>query len=70
MPARWTWLPVVDKGLVRDLLPLLRADGGWVQDKVEGLAVAGDGRTHAVTDNDAVDDATGETAFLRLGRLL
>jgi hypothetical protein len=41
-----------------------------VQDKVEGLTIGGDGRTYAVTDNDALDDATGETLFLRLGKLL
>ncbi|GGN29439.1 hypothetical protein FHR83_007729 [Actinoplanes campanulatus] len=41
-----------------------------MQDKVEGLAVAGDGRTYTVTDNDGIDDATGETVFLDLGRLL
>ena len=68
--AGWTGLPAVRKRLVNDLLPALRADNGWVQDKVEGLAVGGDGRTYAVTDNDAVDDATGETVLLRLGRLL
>ncbi|GID33016.1 esterase-like activity of phytase family protein [Paractinoplanes brasiliensis] len=70
VPASWTGAPTVRKRLVQDLLPLLRADRGWVQDKVEGLAIAGDGRTYAVTDNDAVDDATGETVFLRLGRVL
>ena len=70
VPAGWTGLPTVRKRLVADLLPALRADRGWVQDKVEGLAVGGDGRTYAVTDNDAVDDATGETVFLRLGHLL
>ena len=41
-----------------------------MQDKLEGLAVAGNGRTYAVTDNDAIDDATGETQFFRLGHLL
>ncbi|GAA0432782.1 hypothetical protein Aca07nite_20070 [Actinoplanes capillaceus] len=70
VPATWTGTPTVRKKLVKDLLPLLRADGGWVQDKVEGLAVAGDGRTYAVTDNDGLDDATGETVLLDLGRLL
>ncbi len=69
-PATWTGLPAVRKRLAKDLLPALQADNGWVQDKVEGLAVAGNGRTYAVTDNDAIDDATGETVFLRLGRLL
>ncbi|WP_246278149.1 esterase-like activity of phytase family protein [Phytohabitans rumicis] len=63
-------LPTVTKRLAADLLPLLRAGNGWVQDKVEGLAIGGDGRTYAVTDNDGVDDSTGETVFLRLGRLL
>ncbi|MEV4275839.1 esterase-like activity of phytase family protein [Actinoplanes xinjiangensis] len=70
VPASWTGTPTVSKKPVKDLLPLLRADGGWVQDKVEGLAVAGNGRTYAVTDNDGLDDATGETVFLDLGRLL
>lgn len=32
--------------------------------------MAGNGQTYAVTDNDAVDDSTGETLFLRLGKLL
>jgi YVTN family beta-propeller protein len=70
VPATWTGVPTVTKKLSKDLLPLLQAGGGWVQDKVEGLAVAGNGRTYAVTDNDGLDDATGETVFLDLGRLL
>ena len=70
VPATWTGTPVVTKRVVKDLLPALAADGGWVQDKVEGLAVAGNGRTYAVTDNDGLDDATGETVFLPLGKLL
>jgi YVTN family beta-propeller protein len=70
VPATWSGTPTVKKKLIKDLLPLLKADGGWVQDKVEGLAVAGNGRTYAVTDNDGIDDATGETVFLDLGRLL
>ncbi|SDT65188.1 esterase-like activity of phytase family protein [Actinoplanes derwentensis] len=69
-PKSGTGTPIVRKKLVKDLLPLLTADRGWTQDKVEGLAVAGDGRTYAVTDNDGIDDATGETVFLDLGRLL
>ena len=62
-----TGLPVVGKKLAADLLPALKADNGWVQDKVEGLAIAGNGQVYAVTDNDGLDDATGETVFLRLG---
>jgi hypothetical protein len=65
-----TGLPVVRKRLAADLLPLLRAGNGWTQDKVEGLTIGGDGRTYAVTDNDGVDDSTGETVFMRLGKLL
>jgi hypothetical protein len=60
-------LPTVKKTLAVDLLPLLKADNGWVQDKVEGLGIAGNGQVFAVTDNDGVDDATGETVFMRLG---
>jgi len=69
VPATWTGVPTVTKREVADLLPALRSTGGWVQDKVEGLAIAGNGRTYAVTDNDALDDATGETVLLRLGHL-
>ncbi|MEV0396955.1 esterase-like activity of phytase family protein [Polymorphospora rubra] len=61
-------MPAVTKRLAVDLLPLLRADNGWVQDKVEGMAIAGNGQLYAVTDNDGLDDATGETVFLRLGK--
>ncbi|WP_229072337.1 esterase-like activity of phytase family protein [Actinoplanes sp. DH11] len=68
--ASWVGTPVVTKKLRKDLLPLLKAGNGWVQDKVEGLAIAGDGRTYAVTDNDGLDDSTGETVLLNLGRLL
>ncbi|MFH8975073.1 esterase-like activity of phytase family protein [Streptomyces sp. NPDC017890] len=60
-------LPVLTKRLAYDVLPALRATNGWTQEKLEGLAVAGDGRVYAVTDNDGLDDATGETVFLDLG---
>ncbi|WP_247662169.1 hypothetical protein [Micromonospora sp. U21] len=49
------------------MLPALCATNGWTQEKLEGLTVAGDGEVYAITDNDAVQDATGETALLRLG---
>ena len=38
-----------------------------MQEKVEGLTVGGNGRVYLVTDNDGVEDATGETVFLDLG---
>lgn len=61
-------LPMVRKRLARDLLPDLRATAGWTPELVEGLAVGADGICYAVTDNDAVRNANGETMFLRLGR--
>ncbi|GAA3762710.1 esterase-like activity of phytase family protein [Plantactinospora mayteni] len=60
-------LRVLPKTLAYDVLPDLRATNGWTQEKLEGLTVAGDGQVYAITDNDAVQDATGETVFLRLG---
>lgn len=51
-----------------DLLPDLLATNGWITDKPEGVAVTSDGRTYVVTDNDGVDDWSGETWFLRLGQ--
>nr|MDT0656704.1 esterase-like activity of phytase family protein [Micromonospora sp. DSM 115978] len=60
-------LRVLPKTLAHDVLPDLRATNGWTQEKLEGLAVAGNGQVYAITDNDAVQDATGETVFLRLG---
>jgi hypothetical protein len=59
--------PVLSKTLARDILPDLQAPKGWVQDKPEGLAVSADGEVYLVTDNDGVDDSTGETQFLHLG---
>ena len=52
-----------------DFLPDLQAPRGYVLDKVEGFAVDAGGNGFAVTDNDGVDDASGETQFLRLGRM-
>ncbi|MEU4093702.1 esterase-like activity of phytase family protein [Streptomyces sp. NPDC026673] len=60
-------LQVLPKQLAHDVLPDLRATNGWTQEKLEGLTVGGDGRVYAVTDNDALADATGETVFLDLG---
>lgn len=51
------------------MLPALRADNGWTQEKLEGLAILRSGHALAVTDNDGVDDASGETVLLQLGKL-
>lgn len=62
-------LSTVEKTLLLDLLPDLEAASIWTTEKLEGLAVAADGRAYAVTDNDGVDGATGETVFLSLGKV-
>lgn len=60
-------LPVVSKELVVDLLPFLTSTGGFVLDKVEGLAITKDGEMFVSTDNDGVDDHSGETMFFSVG---
>lgn len=62
-------LPVVSKELVRDLLPDLTSTGGYVLDKVEGLAIFEDGTAFVSTDNDGVDDHSGETMFFSIGKI-
>ncbi|MGD8325167.1 MAG: esterase-like activity of phytase family protein, partial [Gammaproteobacteria bacterium] len=54
---------------VYDMLPDLLATNGWITDKPEGVAVTGDGSVYVVTDNDGVDDWSGETWFFRAGNL-
>ncbi|ETW92839.1 MAG: hypothetical protein ETSY1_41895, partial [Candidatus Entotheonella factor] len=61
--------PVADKTLVRDILPDLQSDNGPVLEKVEGLMITADGVAWIVTDNDGVDDSSGETQFLSLGNI-
>lgn len=60
-------LPILEKSLAVDVLPLLEGLNGWTQEKLEGLTIAGNGSVYAVTDNDGAEDATGETVFLDLG---
>lgn len=69
------WKAAAD-GLIRrhersayDLLPHLLATNGWITDKVEGVAVTPAGRTYVSTDNDGLDDWSGETWFFGLGRI-
>ena len=38
-------------------------------DKVEGLAFDAAGDAYVVTDNDGVDDSSGETLFWKIGKL-
>ncbi|QRM30716.1 esterase-like activity of phytase family protein [Microvirga sp. VF16] len=62
-------LPLVQKTLVRDLLADLKSGNGYVLDKVEGFIIDAAGDAYIVTDNDGVDDSSGETQFLKLGKL-
>lgn len=59
-------LPVVEHELVVDLIPYLTSTGGYMLDKVEGLAIMADGTMWVSTDNDGVDDHSGETMFFSL----
>ena len=62
-------LPVVRKEMVRDLLPDLGITRGFAVDKIEGFAVDAAGTGWVVTDNDGVDDSSGETLFWSIGRM-
>ena len=61
--------PVVTKSLARDILPDLQSAHGPVLEKVEGLTVMLDGTTWIVTDNDGVEDSSGETQLISLGHI-
>ena len=57
-------LPLVAKEEVHDFIPDLKAaTNGYVVDKLEGFAFDAEGKAYAVTDNDGVDDSSGETLF-------
>ncbi|SKA14479.1 esterase-like activity of phytase family protein [Consotaella salsifontis] len=62
-------LPTVKKEEVRDLMPDLEKTGGYVVDKVEGFTIDADGTGWVVTDNDGVDDSSGETMFFSIGKM-
>ena len=59
-------LPTVTKEEVHDFIPDLSATGGYVVDKIEGFTFAKGGNAYAVTDNDGVDDSSGETLFFKV----
>lgn len=58
---------MLTKTLAYDVLPDLQATKGWTQEKLEGLTIGANGHVYAITDNDGLDAATGETVFLDLG---
>jgi hypothetical protein len=57
---------VLEPEKVVDLIPSLTSTAGYVLDKVEGLAIAADGTEWVLTDNDGVDDHSGETMFFAI----
>lgn len=62
-------LPVVSKELVRDFLPDLALLNGYIVDNVEGFTIDAAGTGWVVTDNDGVDDSSGETLFWSIGEV-
>ncbi len=58
---------IVEKTLVRDLMPDLLSYNGQVVEKVEGLTVDGNGNLWINNDNDGVDDSSGEQLLMNLG---
>ena len=62
-------LPVVAKEEVRDLIPDLKSFNGYVLDKIEGFTVDAAGEGFVVTDNDGVNDSSGETLFWSIGKM-
>jgi DNA-binding beta-propeller fold protein YncE len=62
-------LPVVEKTLARDFVGDLKASNGYVAEKLEGFTVDSEGNGYAVTDNDGVDDSSGETMFFGIGKV-
>ena len=62
--------PAGTRTLLAAVLARLTAPAGWTPDKAEGLTIAADGTAYLVTDNDGVDDASGESQFIVLGRLV
>ncbi|MFT5706507.1 MAG: hypothetical protein ACI9ES_000786 [Oceanospirillaceae bacterium] len=62
-------LPIVEKKLVRDFITDLQQLNGYVVDKIEGFAIDVSGTGYAITDNDGVDDSSGETYFFSTGKM-
>jgi hypothetical protein len=62
--------PVVNKTLVRDVLPDMAAGNGLIIEKLEGLGILANRDVLIVTDNDGTDDSSGETQLINLGGIL
>ena len=66
----WANFAIVQKTLVKDLVPDLLAPGGLLYEKIEGMALMDDGDVYVCNDNDGVDDNSGETQLLNVGGIL
>lgn len=62
--------PVLEKTMVHDLMPDLASTNGQIIEKVEGFAILADGRAVFATDNDGVDDSSGETQFMFIDMMM
>lgn len=62
-------LPLVSKQEIRDLIGDLRSSNGYVVDKIESFAIDVEGEGFLITDNDGVDDSSGETLFWSIGKV-
>ena len=60
--------PALTKTLLKDVLPDLESANGYAIEKVEGFMML-NGEGWIVTDNDGVDDSSGETQLLNVGPL-
>jgi hypothetical protein len=60
----------ISKTLVRDVMPDLAVPAGSVIEKVEGVAALPNGNVYILTDNDGVDDNSGETQLINLGKII
>ena len=59
----------ITKTLIKDIKPVLGNTTGTLLEKVEGTAVTLNGDVYIVTDNDGVNDHSGETQLINLGKL-
>lgn len=62
-------LPVVTKEEVRNFIPDLASNNGYVVDKLESFAIDAAGTGYVITDNDGVADSSGETFFWSVGTI-
>lgn len=59
---------VVNKTLVKDMLPALEATGAQIFEKIEGIAITSAQHLYIINDNDGGDDNSGETQLIPLGK--